>query len=428
MESWNNRPTLRDTIMFNIFKFAARNLLRYKRRTFLTSILITLGVVAVLIFVSVSGSFKAMMIGQVTDSMLGHLQVHCKGYLSSIDSLPLNLNLNGKQIAKVKEILDKNDAVKAYSMRIKLGAMFSNFAETTNVRLNAVNPEQEIQTVPMLADRIIKGEKDGLLKKGEILVPELIAKGMKVKIGDTIVLVATNKDGSVNGQPFVVRGILEGISGPGGRDGFIHLDDARALLRIKDREISEIAIRLKNMDQMNKVFDELKDQLGSFKNKMDKPVFELHTWEKLSPFFNIARMIDLMTFFIKIMLVAIVLVSIMNVMIMAVYERINEIGTIAAIGTGPGKILSLFLVEGFLLGVVGALIGVVISLITIAGMNAAQLSFDFGRQKGLLLSPTIASSDVLMVAAIVIAIAVLGSLQPAWKAAKMDPITALRHV
>jgi len=176
------------------------------------------------------------------------------------------------------------------------------------------------------------------------------------------------------------------------------------------------------------VFDELKDQLGSFKNKMDKPIFELHTWEKLSPFFNIARMIDLMTFFIKIMLVAIVLVSIMNVMIMAVYERINEIGTIAAIGTGPGKILSLFLVEGFLLGVVGALIGVVISLITIAGMNAAQLSFDFGRQQGLLLSPTIASSDVLMVAAIVIAIAVLGSLQPAWKAAKMDPITALRHV
>ncbi|MEA1934909.1 MAG: ABC transporter permease [Thermodesulfobacteriota bacterium] len=414
--------------MFNIFKFAARNLLRYKRRTFLTSILITLGVVAVLIFVSVSGSFKAMMIGQVTDSMLGHLQVHHKGYLSSIDSLPLNLNLNSKQIAKVKEILDKNDAVKAYSMRIKLGAMFSNFAETTNVRLNAVNPEQEIQTVPMLADRIIKGEKDGLLEKGEILVPELIAKGMKVKIGDTIVLVATNKDGSVNGQPFVVRGILEGISGPGGRDGFIHLDDARALLRVNDREISEIAIRLKDMDQMNKVFDELKDQLGSFKNKMDKPVFELHTWEKLSPFFNIARMIDLMTFFIKIMLVAIVLVSIMNVMIMAVYERINEIGTIAAIGTGPGKILSLFLVEGFLLGVVGALIGIVISLITIAGMNAAQLSFDFGRQKGLLLSPTIASSDVLMVAVIVIAISVLGSLQPAWKAAKMDPITALRHV
>ncbi|MBT9448180.1 MAG: FtsX-like permease family protein, partial [Desulfobacterales bacterium] len=208
----------------------------------------------------------------------------------------------------------------------------------------------------------------------------------------------------------------------------IHTDDALALLRIEGREISEIAIRLNEMEQMHEVFDELKGQLESSRNKMDKPVFEVHTWEELSPFFNIARMIDLMTLFIKIMLVAIVLVSIMNVMVMAVYERINEIGTIAAIGTGPGKILSLFVAEGFLLGLFGTLIGVVISLITIAGMNAAQISFDFGRQKGLLLSPTIASGEVIVIAGIVIAIAVLGSLQPAWKAAGMDPITALRHV
>ena len=414
--------------MFNVFKLAARNLRRYKRRTLLTSMLITLGVVAVLLFVSVSGSFKAMMIGQITDSMLGHLQVHKKGYLSSIDSLPLNRNLEGKQVTKVKEMLEANESVEAYSMRIKLGAMFSNYTETTNVRLNAVDPEQEMQTVPMLADRIIKGEKEGLLAKGEILVPELIAKGMKVKINDTIVLVATNKDGSVNGQPFVVRGILEGISGPGGRDGFIHIEDAMSLLRIEGKEVSEIAIRLKNMDQMGSVFEQLNSQLGSIKNKMDKPVFEVHTWEKLSPFFNIAKMIDLMTFFIKIMLVAIVLVSIMNVMIMAVYERINEIGTIAAIGTKPGKILSLFVMEGFLLGVFGTLIGVVVSLVSITAMNSAQISFDFGRQKGLLLSPTIGASDVITIAAIVIAIAVLASLQPAWKAARMDPITALRHV
>ena len=212
--------------MFNIFKLALRNLRRYLRRTLLTSTLITLGVVAVLLFVSISGSFKSMMIGQITDSMLGHLQVHRKGYLASIDSLPLDRNMKGKQIQVVKETLEENKNVAAYSMRIKLGAMFSNYTETTNIRLNAVNPEQELKTVPMLADRIIKGKKEGLLAKGEILVPELIAKGMNVKINDSIVLVATNKDGSVNGQPFVVRGILEGISGPGGRDGIIHIDES----------------------------------------------------------------------------------------------------------------------------------------------------------------------------------------------------------
>lgn len=414
--------------MFNIIKLAARNLQRYKRRTFLTSMLITLGVVAVLLFISVSGSFKAMMIGQITDSMLGHLQIHKKGYLASVDSLPLNKNLNGKQIKKVKEILAAEEAVEEYSMRIKLGAMFSNFTETTNIRLNAVIPKQEMAAAPLLTDRIIKGKKDGLIEKGEILVPELIAKGMKVKVGDTIVLVANNKDGSVNGQTFLVRGILEGISGPGGRDGIIHLDDAKTLLRTTEPEISEIAIRLKNIDQLPAVFAKLKTELESFRNKQDKPMFEVHTWEKISPFFNIAKMIDLMTLFIKIMLVAIVLVSIMNVMVMAVYERINEIGTISAIGTSPGKILGLFITEGFLLGILGTVIGVAISLVSITAMNASQISFDFGRQTGLLLSPTISAGEVITVAVIVIGIAVAASLQPAYKASKMDPITALRHV
>jgi ABC-type lipoprotein release transport system permease subunit len=68
-------------------------------------------------------------------------------------------------------------------------------------------------------------------------------------------------------------------------------------------------------------------------------------------------MIDVMSFFIKLMLIAVVLISIMNVMIMAVYERIREIGTIAAIGTLPGKILFMFLVEGFCLGAMGAVAG-----------------------------------------------------------------------
>ncbi len=414
--------------MLNILRLAARNLKRYRRRTFLTSMLISLGVVAVLLFISVSGSFKVMMVGQITDSMLGHLQIHKKGYLASIDSLPLNRNLNAKQLKKIEQILAEEEAVEAYSKRIKLGAMFSNFTETTNIRLNAVLPAEELKTAPLLTKRIIQGQQDGLIEKGEILIPELIAKGMKVKVGDSIVLVANNKDGSVNGQTFLVRGILEGISGPGGRDGMIHLEDARALLRIDGVEVSEIAIRLKNMDQLADVFARLKSELGSIMNQQDKPVFEVHTWEKISPFFNIAKMIDLMTFFIKIMLVAIVLVSIMNVMIMAVYERINEIGTISAIGTLPNKILGLFLVEGLLLGILGTAIGTVISLVSIAIMNASQISFDFGRQTGLLLTPTIAANEVITVVLVVIGIAVLASLQPAYKAAKMDPITALRHV
>ena len=118
-------------------------------------------------------------------------------------------------------------------------------------------------------------------------------------------------------------------------------------------------------------------------------MFEVHSWEQLSPFFNIARMIDVMTFFIKIMLIAIVLISIMNVMIMAVYERIREIGTIAAIGTLPGKIRSMFIIEGFCLGIVGAIIGDLLGSAVILIVNLVGIRFDFGQQQGLLLKATL---------------------------------------
>jgi putative ABC transport system permease protein len=412
--------------MFNLLKIAIRNLTRYKRRTLLTASLISIGVVFVLTFTSVTGSFKNMMIGEITDSMLGHIQVHRKGYVASIDNLPLNLNLKGEAIKRLETILDEDPAVAAYSPRIKFGGMFSNFEETTNIRLNGIDPEKEFKTVPLLSSRVIAGKKT--LEKGDIFIPALLSKGMGVKVGDTIVIVATNQDGSVNGKKFKVAGVLENVTGPGGRDGYIHIEDAASLLRMEEKQISEIAIRLKDFSKLHRFNDKLEQQLSGQLNKMGKPVFEVHTWEKLTPFFNISKMIDAMTFFIQLMLIAIVLISIMNVMIMAVYERIREIGTMAAIGTLPGKILAMFVVEGLCLGIIGAVIGSTAGSLLIALLNTLKITFNFGQHTGLILSAAIHPSDVAIISAIVIIVSVIASLQPAYKAAKMEPIKALRHV
>jgi putative ABC transport system permease protein len=413
--------------MANLFKIAVRNLFRYKRRTLLTVSLIAIGVIFVLGYVSISGSFKNMMIGQITDSMIGHLQVHRKGYVASIENLPLNLNLKPQAVKKLEGILNQQSEVEAYSPRIKFGGMFSTFVETTNIRLNGVYPEKEFKTVPLLASRITEGEK--ALNKGEILLPELLARGMKAKVGDMVVIVATNQDGSVNGKQFKVGGILESATGPGGRDGYVHIEDAMEVLRMGEMEVSEIAIRLKDFGKVEAFTRKLDSLLSGEVTKQGKPAFEVHSWEQLSPFYNIARMIDMMTVFIQILLIAVVLISIMNVMIMAVYERIREIGTIAAIGTLPAKILSMFVMEGFCLGVIGAVIGNIIGMAIIFILNVSGwVTFDFGRQKDLVLSPTLDPANMLVISAIVIFVSVVASLQPALKASKMEPIKALRHV
>lgn len=414
--------------MISILKLSARNLMRYRRRTLLTAMLIMFGVMALLLFVAAATSFKQYMVGNITDSMLAHLQIHKKGYTAAIENLPLNQNLQAGATAKIETVLKAEPAIVAYSKRIKLGAMFSNFSENTSIRLNGIDPVAEDATVPGLRNRISEGKKDGLLvEPGKILVPVLIARGMKVKLGDTVVLVATNATGSVNGKNFVVSGILEQVTGPGGRDGYIHESDARDLLRMEKPELMEIALRIKDIDQLDQVNARLSAKLADIKNKEDKPVTELHTWKDLSPFANIVKMIDMMTVFIRIMLVSIVLVSVLNVMLMAVYERVREIGTLTAIGTQPGKIMGMFMSEGLLLGLVGAAAGIAVSLGLVAYLNFSPISFAFGREI-ITLRPVLSGAEIGWVLLAALLVSALASLQPAWRAARMDPIQALRHV
>ncbi len=412
--------------MIKLFKISLRNLIRFKRRTLLTTSLIAIGVLFVLVFIAASNSFSNIIIGQITDSMLGHIQVHKRGYMASIDSLPLTLNLNEKAWKKFQSIAKEIPGIESYSPRIKFGAMFSNYIDSTNIRINGVYPDKEVATIPLLFSRIKDGDK--AIKQGEILIPELLSIGLKVKIGDSVVVIATNSDGSVNGKQFKVSGIIESVTGPGGRDGYIHIEDAREILRLEELEVSEVALRINDFSKLDEINDILTEKLSENKNKQGKPVFDVRTWEKLSPFYNISKMIDLMTIFIKIMLIAIVLVSIMNVMIMAVYERIREIGTLAAIGTMPEKILALFLIEGFSLGVAGVIIGNLLAGITVFLLNVIEITFNFSRQTGYILTPELKIRDIIFVSIVVIVMSVFATLQPAIKTAKMEPVEALRHV
>ncbi|MGD9809316.1 MAG: ABC transporter permease [Deferribacterales bacterium] len=412
--------------MLNILKISSRNLFRYSRRTLLTVSLVVIGVLFVSVFVSVTGSFKSMMVSQITDSMTGHIQVHRKGYMGAIETLPLHMNMKPMMVNKFEQIIKDFEEIEAVSYRIKFGGMFSTFSETSNIRLNGIDPDREFKVTPILPDRISEGSKT--LSRGEIIVPRLFANSMKVKTGDTVVVIATNSDGSVNGKQLKVSGIVESATGPGGRDGYVHIDDAAEILRMEEPEISEIAVRLKDFNKLHSFEKEFTAKVGGFINPKGQSVFDVHSWEAISPFANIVRMIDLMTLFVKILLVAVVMISVLNVMIMAVYERMREIGTAAAIGTRPIKITMMFLTEGFLLGTIGAAAGSIASVMTVAAVNASKITFNFGRQEDILLTAAVEYTQLAAVSVTVILVAVLASIQPAFKASKMDPIKALRHV
>lgn len=417
--------------MINIIKIAIRNLLRYTRRTLLTSTLIALGVTLVIVFSGIGAAFKGEIIGALTEANLGDIQIHKKGYVGSIDNLPLDKMIQENSLAKIRKILDEQTDVAAYSERIRFGALISSYVQTTSVRLTAVYPDKESKTCPALIERIKDGNADpeSFVKPGNVVIPQNIAAGMNLKLGDDIVLVANNKDGAVNGITVKITGISENIMGPAGKDGYLHMDDAKSLLRIENGEISEIAVKLDNFNDLKKSYTRLKNELAVIKgtNTAGLSVVEIHTWEDLSPFSSIARIVDLLVIVVRIILISIVLISILNIMMMSVYERIGEIGTIASIGTAPSKILALFLTEGMSLGFFSGIIGGITGVLALLALKAFKLNFTFGMMN-ISIEPSIPFMEVAISIVTVVIVSTLASLQPALKASRMEPVEALRHV
>ena len=424
-----------------IIKIAWRNLLRYKRRTLMTSALIAIGVTLVIVFGGIGNSFKNEVIGILTNTNLGDIQIHRRGYVSSIDNLPLNLTIPEQTLPRLETLLSDDPEVKAYSERIRFGALISNFSQTTNMRFTAVYPEAESATCPGLPQRIKTGDASPstFIKPGWVVIPQNIAAGLNLTIGGDVVLVATNVDGSVNGLTLRISGISENILGPQGKDGYMHINDARALLRIENGGITEIAVKLKNFGSLAKTYSQLKADLSQFKGPEDSDsspgkqaqaggsILEIHTWQELSPFASIAQIVTLLIMVIRIVLIFIVLISVLNVMMMSVYERVGEIGTIASIGTLPSRIMALFLTEGLALGFLSAIAGSILGSMILLVISAAKLHFTFGMMN-LILAPQIPAGEVVLALVSVVIISLLASFQPALKASRMQPVEALRHV
>ncbi len=415
--------------MRNVIKIAWRNLFRYQRRTLLTGSLIAMGVILVIVFTGMGYSFKNQITETITNSNLGHVQIHRNGYVSSIDNLPLDLVIQDEEIRTLETALAAAPDVQSYSKRLRFSGMLSNYEKTVSARLIGIVPQHEGQTCPELPARIIDGrtQEAEFILRGEMLIPETLATGLNLKVGSDVVLVATNKDGSMNALNLRVGSISENLMGPSGRDAYIHYDDAQELLRIDGEETNEVVVKLKNPDALAPATKRLQELIADMKTAEGQPLLEVHTWEQLTPLTTIINIVDMLVNIIRFVLIGIVLISVMNVMMMSVYERISEIGTIASIGTPPSKILALFLMEAVALGFLSGAAGSVLGVGAIWVLHALRPTMNIAHVI-MTIAPTVSVRDVLTPMLMVVMISALSGLQPALKASRLEPVEALRHV
>lgn len=409
--------------MDKFIKMAWRNMWRNWRRTAIAMTAIVLGLL-LLIFMDgmIKGSDQAIF-GNAVRLYGGNVQVHTLGYRQKASRLPL-LAMDDADI--VIEVLRAKPEVVAASKRINTGGLVSNREGTYPVMITGIEPTVEAP-ISLIAENMAQG-RFLLPEEGDaILIGQGLADLLNVAVGDRISLLGRSKNKSMRRHTMTVVGIYDlGLAEAEKGTVFITLPEAQMLYNLRHQE-TEVTVSLQSVGQESSFVAEL---------QADLPGYEVDSWDTLRP--EIRETMDIKAAFTTIFGLIVLLIAsigILNLMLMAVFERTREMGILAALGMKGWQLMSLFLLEGTLIGAVGAVIGCILggALVWVV----AQVGIDYSVASGMgeitalmgdRLYPSISVLDVIWRGIAVMIIAALASLFPAWQASRKEPAEALHYI
>jgi ABC-type lipoprotein release transport system permease subunit len=409
--------------MFKYTKMAWRNMWRNWRRTLIASIAIVLGMI-LLIFMDamIRGSDQAIYANAVR-LYGGNVQVHAPGFRDKSSRLPL-LPLEDADV--VIERASNKPNVVSVAKRISTGGMVSNREGTYPVSITAIQPDSEA-SVSLVAENISGGRFLTSDDGDSILIGQEMADLLDVSVGDRITLVGKRKDESMRERSMTVVGIFSlGLGEAEKGLVYINLPVAQTLYNLRDQE-TEVAITMEQIGQEEALISSLEPELTNY---------EVDSFYDLRP--EIGEVLaQKSTFTTALGLIVLLMASIgiLNLMLMAVYERTREMGVLAALGMKGRQLMGLFLLEGMFIGLIGAVLGCVISWLLVTAVAQAGIDYSFAQGTGDItalmgdrLYPSIPISNIINYGIAVVVIAALASLIPAWQAARSEPAEALHYV
>ncbi|HLF23549.1 MAG TPA: ABC transporter permease, partial [Burkholderiales bacterium] len=317
--------------------------------------------------------------------------------------------------------------VAAAAPRLQAQTMASSPTKSEPLMIYGVDPPAETQ-VTTLHKKIVEGVylSDGRAR--EIVIGRKLAERLRVRLGEKIVLMAPAADGSLGSAALRIVGIVDTGNDMIDRTVAVtHMAVARELLAVAS-EASTIAVRLYDIDTAEAAVAALTAGLTT-------PVQRVVTWKTLLPV--MVQMLDLIRVNLRVILIvvfAVVALGVMNTLLMAVLERTREFGLQLALGTQPTQIVRTVLYESLVLGVLGLGTGIAAGALIVGYFHTA--GFDLsryavtGRIPGLtsVIYPTILLGNVWLPIAALFLTSLAAALYPAWRAARLDAVQALRHV
>jgi putative ABC transport system permease protein len=415
--------------MGKLLIMAWRNVWRNWRRTVIAVIAIALGLALILVFDGMLGGMDQALYGKTVRLQGGHVQVHAPGYLEKVNRMPLLPIENPDALVQAAQAQPEAVAV---AQRIKTGGMVSSREATMPVAIIGIEPEQETAAVSLVAENVTQGRYLQGNDEDFLLIGDALAKRLEVGVDDRVTLVGRATHDQMRRRTMTVAGIYDlGIKDIEEAQVYVSLLEAQTLFDLRD-QVTEVALYLQELGQESAVVERLQPAL---------PGFEVHAWDTLDPTTKELMAVEdqVMSLF-GLVILSIAAIGILNLMLMAVFERTREIGILGAMGLKRWETMVLFLMEGVLIGLLGALIGSLLggAIATYFGRVGLDYSAMYGSDLGDIsaimgmLGDRIyfrIGIDVLVERALTVAImAALASLYPAWQASKREPAEALHYV
>jgi putative ABC transport system permease protein len=416
--------------MGKLLIMAWRNVWRNWRRTLIAVIAIILGLTLMLLMDGIIVGSITASFGNFIKLQGGNVQAHAPGYRERAKRLPLYPLADANAVVQAAKAQPQ---VIAASRRINTSGMVSNREGTYPVVIIGIEPEQEA-SVGLVAEKIAQGRYLTSTDADVLLIGQALAKSLDVTVGDRVTLVGRATHEQTRRRTMMVVGIYNlGLEEIEKRMVYVSLAEAQSLFDLRE-QATEVVISLQSIGQEPQAVAALQAALPA--PTAGGPGYEVDSWETLNPEMRQTEETHKQTLGIMGLVVLLIAgVGILNLMLMAVFERTREIGLLAAMGLKRREIMALFLLEGTLIGLVGALIGCVLGGLIVGYLGQVGFEWNVSSEVSEIVAllgervyPRVGIDLILQRGLTVAIIAALASLYPAWQASKREPAEALHYV
>ncbi|MBV6632611.1 MAG: lipoprotein-releasing ABC transporter permease subunit [Alphaproteobacteria bacterium] len=412
--------------MFNRFeRLMAFRYLRARRREGFISVIavfsllgIALGVATLIVVMSVMNGFRDELLSRVL-GLNGHANIRdVAGQMANYDDL----------IGLVGPV---EGVVRAFPV-IEGQGLITQRGNATGVVVRGMRPE-DLMNKPVVGEALSRGDYAGLADGG-IAIGSRLAQRFGLDVGSTLSLISPKGNPTPFGtmpraQGFEVVAIFDvGMFEYDSGFAFISLDAAQTFLRLGDT-VSAVELFVENPDRVNATLQDVYEQVG--------PGVRLVPWQQINgSFFNALQVERNVMFLILTLIIIVAAFNIISGLIMLVKDKGRDIAILRTMGASRGAVMRIFLLTGSSLGIIGTIVGLILAMLITENLAAIQVWLE-SVSGSTVWDPTIRFltripsktdwGEVVAVVAMSLVLSFLATLYPSWRAARLDPVEALRY-